>query len=78
MIGAIFIRKLGLVYNLVGSISCNAIQMGLPTLYYVALTIRVKKMRFESIFKRLFFYFICFMLLLSLLLTFLCVICEFL
>ncbi|CAD8074562.1 unnamed protein product [Paramecium sonneborni] len=74
---AIFLRNLGIVYNLLGSITCNAIQLGLPTLFYIFLAKQVKRMKFRNIQNRIFYYLVCLLLLLSIFLTFFCVTSEF-
>ncbi|CAD8060629.1 unnamed protein product [Paramecium primaurelia] len=76
-IGAVFIKNLGTVYNLLGAIACNAIQLGLPTLFYVFLVKQVKKMKFRNNLNRIFYFFVCGLLGVSIILTFLCVTCEF-
>ncbi|CAD8146330.1 unnamed protein product [Paramecium octaurelia] len=76
-IGAVFIQNLGTVYNLLGAIACNAIQLGLPTLFYVFLVKQVKKMKFRNNLNRLFYFVVCGLLCVSIILTFLCVTCEF-
>lgn len=55
---AITMASLETVFNFLGAVACNLVDILLPTFFYFILCEKVKKMKFENARKRFFYYFV--------------------
>ncbi|KAM3145381.1 hypothetical protein pb186bvf_002425 [Paramecium bursaria] len=76
LVGSIYISDLGIIYNILGAISANAVQLTFPTLYYFMLVIKRGK-KFRTRGAQFQFYFTIVMFVLSLVISLVCVAANF-